>query len=243
MFPELTRDDVFRLETRRLWLRWPRHSDAASIARLAGEREVAEMTARIPHPYPPDLAAPYVLETRRAAMEGASLRLAMAPKAQPTRLLGMIGIEPGAAGEAEIGYWLGRPFWGQGLATEAARAMIDAFFAFTDGEALAASVRVGNPASRRVLEKSGFVFEGPGFRNSTLRGSFPVDTFRLTRRDWASLKAWSRDGWAPARPQAPELVLVAGEADDGEDADAPRHRASGSAAATATGRPLFLAAE
>ncbi|WP_372423861.1 GNAT family N-acetyltransferase [Salinarimonas chemoclinalis] len=242
MFPELTRDDVFRLETRRLWLRWPRHSDAASIVSLAGAREVAEMTARIPHPYPPDAAAPYVLEARRAAMEGASLRLAMAPKAQPTRLVGMIGIEPNAAGEAEIGYWLGRPFWGQGLATEAARTMIDAFFAFTEGEAVAASVRVGNPASRRVLEKSGFVSEGPGFRTSPLRGSFPVDTFRLTRRDWASLKAWSRDGWAPPRPRAPDLLLVDGE-EEPDAADGPRRHAAGSAAATAAGRPLFLAAE
>ncbi|MGP9820685.1 GNAT family N-acetyltransferase [Salinarimonas sp. NSM] len=242
MFPELTRDDVFRLETRRLWLRWPRHADAQAIATLAGAREVAEMTARIPHPYPPDEAAAFVLAARRAAMEGESLRLAIAPKAQPTRLVGMIGIEPNAAGEAEIGYWLGRPAWGQGFATEAARAMIDAFFAFTEGAALAASVRVGNPASRRVLEKSGFVFEGPGFRTSALRGSFPVDTFRLTRRDWASLKAWSRDGWAPPRPRTPELLLVEGEG-DAEATDGARRQASGSAASTAAGRPLFLAAE
>ena len=53
MFPDLTRDDVFRLETRRLWLRWPRHADVQAIVRLAGETAVAEMTASIPHPYPP----------------------------------------------------------------------------------------------------------------------------------------------------------------------------------------------
>ena len=45
MFPELTRDDVFRLETRRLWLRWPRMADASAILRQAGEKAVAEMTA------------------------------------------------------------------------------------------------------------------------------------------------------------------------------------------------------
>ena len=48
MFPDLTRDDVFRLETRRLWLRWPRQADAQAIVRLAGEKSVAEMTARLP---------------------------------------------------------------------------------------------------------------------------------------------------------------------------------------------------
>lgn len=236
MFPDLTRDDVFRLETRRLWLRWPRHADATAIAALAGDPAVAEMTARLPHPYPREAADAFVLETRASAMRGESLRLALAPKAQPTRLIGMLGIEPSASGEAELGYWLGRPFWGQGLATEAARAMIDAFFAFTEGEALGASARVGNPASRRVLEKCGFVSDGPGFRDSPLRGRMAVDTFRLSRRDWASLKSWSRDGWAP-RPQTPELLV------EEIDPDAARPRASGSAAATAAGRPLFLAAE
>ena len=41
MFPDLTRDDVFRLETRRLWLRWPREADVPSLVRLAGEKVVA----------------------------------------------------------------------------------------------------------------------------------------------------------------------------------------------------------
>jgi len=231
-FPDLTRDDVFRLETRRLWLRWPRHSDAEAIATLAGDRAVAETTARLPHPYPREAAEAFVLETRASAMRGACLRLALAPKAQPTRLIGMIGVEPNAAGEGVLGYWLGRPFWGHGFATEAARAMIDAVFAFTPVAALSASVRVGNPASRRVLEKCGFLAEGPAFQDTPLRGRIPVDTFRLSRRDWASLKAWSRDGFAPTPPD-----LVATEIATAGTA------ASGSAAALAQGRPLFLAAE
>ena len=53
MFPELTRDDVFRLETRRLWLRWPRMADATAILKLAGEKAVAEMTASDVAPYLP----------------------------------------------------------------------------------------------------------------------------------------------------------------------------------------------
>lgn len=52
MFPDYFRDDVFRLETQRLWLRWPTAADAPLIEKLAGEREIAEFTARIPHPYP-----------------------------------------------------------------------------------------------------------------------------------------------------------------------------------------------
>lgn len=231
-FPELTRDDVFRLETRRLWLRWPRHADAEAVATLAGDRAVAEATARLPHPYPREAADAFVLETRARALRGECLRLALAPKAQPTRLVGMIGVEPNAAGDGVLGYWLGKPYWGQGLATEAARAMIDAVFTVTPVAAIAASVRVGNPASRRVLEKCGFLAEGPAFQDTPLRGRIPVDTFRLSRRDWASLKAWSRDGYAPA-PLGLAGAAVAPDPVSG----------SGSAAAAATGRPLFLAAE
>jgi hypothetical protein len=53
MFPDIARDDVFRLETRRLWLRWPRVADAKAVERYSSRWEVARMTSRIPHPYPP----------------------------------------------------------------------------------------------------------------------------------------------------------------------------------------------
>ena len=57
MFPDLFRDDVFTLETPRLFLRWPKASDAPAIALQAGDRKVAEMTANIPHPYPSEVSA------------------------------------------------------------------------------------------------------------------------------------------------------------------------------------------
>ena len=87
MFPDLLRDDVFRLETRRLWLRWPRAADAALIASLAGERDVAETTAHIPHPFPPGAAADFVLKARAANMGGGELVLALAPKASPRAMV------------------------------------------------------------------------------------------------------------------------------------------------------------
>ena len=70
MFPEITRDDVFRLETRRLWLRWPRARDAAAHAAIAARREVAEMTSQIPHPLPPGNTDQWVVDARRANAEG-----------------------------------------------------------------------------------------------------------------------------------------------------------------------------
>ena len=214
MFPDLTRDDVFRLETRRLWLRWPRLADVQAIVRLAGEKAVAEMTALVPHPYSEGDAERFVFEARRANAQGEGLTLAITPKGRPNAVIGTVGVAPeSGAGEAHLGYWLGSPFWSQGHATEAARALVDAFFSYTPARELVSSVRVINPASRRVLEKCGFAFQGSGLKEFRARGGLlPVDHFRLDRRAWASLKAWGHTDFVPA-PAAeagagPELALT-----------------------------------
>ncbi len=213
MFPDLTRDDVFRLETRRLWLRWPRQVDAQAVVHLAGEKEVADMTATIPHPYPPEAADGFILATRRANMDGTGLTLAISPKAKPGTLIGLIGFMPVLRGgeplpaQAELGFWIGRPFWGEGYMTEAAQAMVDAFFSLTGGNEITAGARVINPASRRVIEKCGFAYQGSGLRELSARGGrYPVDEFRLDRRAWTALKTWRHAGMSP--------LAGAGEAND-----------------------------
>ena len=80
MFPDLARDDVFRLETARLWLRWPRASDEAAIHRFCSLWEVARCTARIPHPYPPGSAERFIYAAREANASGRDLTLVLAPK-------------------------------------------------------------------------------------------------------------------------------------------------------------------
>lgn len=199
MFPDLTRDDVFRLETRRLWLRWPRLADAQAVVRLAGEKAVADMTARIPHPYHPEQAERFIFQARRTNANGDGLQLAITPKGKPNSLIGMVGISADPdTGKPNLGYWLGIPAWGQGYATEATRALIDAFFAYGDGEEITACARVINPASRRVLEKCGFAYQGAGLSELPARcGLYPVDHFRLDRRTWESLKAWGHTGFIP----------------------------------------------
>ena len=106
--------------------------------------------------------------------------------------IGAAGVEPRDSG-AEIGYWLGAPFWGRGYATEAVRALIDHAFGDRGHDVLAAGARVSNPASRRVLEKCGFQWTGVGlYRIRSINSAAPLDRFRLDRRLWASLKAWGR---------------------------------------------------
>jgi RimJ/RimL family protein N-acetyltransferase len=171
---------------------------------------VAEMTASIPHPYPPDGATAFVFESRKGNALGRSLRMAIAPRKKPQQLIGMIGIEASPEdGRPHLGYWLGAPHWGKGYATEAARALVDAWFAYTEAAALTSAARIVNPASRRVLEKCGFAHAGGGRMAFPARGGvFPVDRFVLERPVWAALTPWTDSGFVPHGCPAKERALA-----------------------------------
>jgi len=198
MFPDLARDDVFRLETRRFWLRWPRVADAPAITRYSSRREVAEKTARIPHPYPPGEAERYIFTARAANAEGRNLTLAIAPTGDRRDVIGMISLEGRRQGRLTLGYALAPEWWGRGVMTEAARAVIDAAFSLTLAVEIFANTRVGNVASRRVLEKCGFAHTGAGLEGAPARGGMvESDRFRLDRNAWNGLLA-GRNAHAPA---------------------------------------------
>ena len=186
MFPDLTRDDVFRLETRRLWLRWPMARDAEAVARLAGDPAVAEMTARLPTPLPPHEAEGFVIRARAANTLGEGLIMAVCRRAAPANLIGVVSVEHRPDGIApHLGYWLGRPFWGEGLMTEAAEAMVDATFAYAGEPALVSAAMVANRGSQRVLEKCGFRRTGESAPVFAARGgAVPSYDFRLDRAEW-----------------------------------------------------------
>ena len=116
MFPEIFRDDVFRIETPRLWLRWPTARDETAIERLVGD--VAERTAVIPHPYPKGAAGSFIYAARVGNAQGSALAFALAPIARPQELLGIVSLHQ-EDGVPTLGYWLGKPFWGRGLMSEA----------------------------------------------------------------------------------------------------------------------------
>jgi RimJ/RimL family protein N-acetyltransferase len=186
----LTRDANARrlpvLKTARLSLRAPVRGDVANIVALAGDRRVAENTARIPHPYTVADAEGFVASANQESGE------TVFAIERDGALIGMCGIDMRRDG-AELGYWLGVPFWRQGYATEAARALIDYAFAELGHQALQSGARVSNPASRRVLEKCGFQWTGVQLcRIRAINSAAPIDRFRLDRGLWASLKAWSQ---------------------------------------------------
>jgi len=186
--PTLRETTTCVLETERLTLRKPTLADVKAIARLANDRRIAENTARIPHPYKLADAKDWISAAGMRPGEQTFI-ITLASGA----IIGACGLELRDPPTPEIGYWLGVPYWGEGYATEAVRALIDHAFTDLDHESLNAGARVTNPLSRRVLEKCGFQWTGVGLcRIRALHSSAPIDRFRLERSIWASLKRWGK---------------------------------------------------
>ena len=174
------------LETERLMLRRPTLADVKEIARLANDRRIAENARRLPHPYSPDDAVAFV---RAIANDKRETVFLIENNHAP---VGMVGVDGRAPEAPELGYWLGVEHWGQGFATEAARAVIDFTFEEFAIEHLISGARVTNPSSRNILEKCGFQWSGVELhRFEALGSSTPVDCFRLSRSVWSSLKNWN----------------------------------------------------
>jgi RimJ/RimL family protein N-acetyltransferase len=197
MFPDLARDDVFRLETPRLWLRWPRICDAAALHKFCSRWEVARYTARIPHPYPQGSAERFIYAAREANSAGRDMTLVMTPIKGKTDAIGSISLESRGADRLALGFALAPEAWGKGLATEAGQAMISAAFGLTPTLEILASVRVENEASKAVLEKCGFALVGTGLQGAPARGGMvECHSFRLARADWAGAAARRREASA-----------------------------------------------
>ena len=179
------------IETERLRLRPLCQSDAAEVTRLVNDFEVARYTATIPHPYDMKMAQDFIA-TPEAAPDAAS-RFLDDPEAaivlaielkDGDRLLGCVGLQKTVDGP-ELGYWIGREYWGYGYASEAAGRLVRlAFENFALPELVASAVTV-NDASHRVLEKLGFAISGTGEIHSRAQNShLPVIHRRLKRSDW-----------------------------------------------------------
>ena len=177
-------NDDRRLRTTRLSLRRLRPDDAEPIACQANDRGVAQMTARIPHPYSLADARAFVADPGDEF-----IRAVVLPADQ--RLIGVAGLKPRPDGTAvSLGYWFGREHWGKGYATEVVQALVDFAFVSSDIACVCASCRVINGASRRVLEKCGFQLRRTGILDTASAGRVSVEEYHLDRGTWTALKAW-----------------------------------------------------
>jgi RimJ/RimL family protein N-acetyltransferase len=139
------------LTTRRLVMRPPAKTDANALVRGLGNFNVSRWTGRVPHPYGPGDAEAFIAQSLATAEGTLNLMITLNGE-----VVGGIGID------GELGYWLAEPWWGRGLATEAARAVTDHAFISLGFVELKASYQLGNDASRRILLGLGFTEAGVG---------------------------------------------------------------------------------
>jgi RimJ/RimL family protein N-acetyltransferase len=148
------------LQTERLTLRTSALSDIPALLPLKGAREVAATTLRIPHPYTESDARDFIARTQEGLLSGSALLLAIVLR-ERDMLCGGVGLRIEADHRrAELGYWIGVPYWGNGYATEAAKAVLKYGFGTLELHRIFASHFADNPASARVLQKIGMRHEG-----------------------------------------------------------------------------------
>jgi RimJ/RimL family protein N-acetyltransferase len=168
----------YALHTERLILRPPGRQDLGYIVPFLGDFSVSRNLARAPHPYTEKDGRDFLLFAARGWVTGSDFPFAILLK-NARVCIGMCGVHPSR--NWEFGYWIGRPYWGRGYATEAARAVTS--FAFGKGaEKLTAHWFHDNPASGRVLQKLGFKTMGEEPSPCLARGgSFPSHVVALDR--------------------------------------------------------------
>lgn len=133
------------INTERLRLRPLVADDAEAITNLIADWDVVRMLARAPWPYGISDARHYLARAADWPWEFAITG---------PQLMGVVSMT------GHLGYWIGKPYWGRGFMTEAATAIVDAYFAGTTSKQIASGVFDGNEASLRVLAKLGFVEAG-----------------------------------------------------------------------------------
>jgi RimJ/RimL family protein N-acetyltransferase len=139
-----------KIATKRLVLRAPIRGDVPDLVRLADNKTIADRLLRLPHPY-----------TRADAIGFVEI-FAQRPDERPyaitldEKLIGVVGFTFVEGEAPALGYWLGEPYWGQGLMTEAAKGLIEAAQRTRHFEVIAARALADNAGSLNVLDKLGF---------------------------------------------------------------------------------------
>ena len=176
------------LETERLLLRPPDFRDVPAITSWIGDYDVSKNLASVPYPFRESDAHDFVAHAIEGRARGEKFDFALEQK-DGVRFMGCCGVRL-KDGRFRLGYWLGKPYWGHGYMSEAAKKVIS--FAFHDLKAT--SVTAGwfhdNPASGRVLEKLGFGHDGCEPALSLARGhDVYCRMMTLTRENFGRKKA------------------------------------------------------
>lgn len=166
-------EDSPKLDTRRLLLRAPELRDVGRIAELAADWDVVRMTGRMPHPYTLVDAERFVAAVAAQDPRRDNTFLIEAEHVGP---IGMLGFFHDGQPIPEVGYWVGKPFWGRGFATEALEAAMVWAKRKWRKRAVAAGHFSDNPASGQVLSNAGFLYTGEVRQRASVARGGSVET-------------------------------------------------------------------
>ncbi|QED46738.1 GNAT family N-acetyltransferase [Cytobacillus dafuensis] len=162
------------LNAEQFFLRSLTLEDAEKVEEYASDYDVAKTTLNIPHPYPKGSAKEFIANILEAEKEGRVITYAIVLK-EDHDLIGLISIRPVMEHRrGELGYWIGKPFWGKGYGTEAAKLLIKYGFDILNLNRIYAAAFTDNPGSWRIMEKCGMKHEGI-LRNHILKEDKPID--------------------------------------------------------------------
>jgi RimJ/RimL family protein N-acetyltransferase len=173
------------LQSDRLLLRPFSLDDASEVQRLAGNRAIADTTLNIPHPYEDGMAEEWI-STLKAKMQSGEMATFAITRVEDGQLIGAIGLTIEAPSErAELGYWIGEPYWGRGYCSEAVALVVRHGFEGLRLNKIHACYFERNPSSGRVLEKTGMMKEGVARQHIKKHERFEnLVQCSLLREDW-----------------------------------------------------------
>ncbi len=202
------------LHTERLTLRPLTLADADALHRLVNDWEIARNLARVPFPYPRPLANDWIASTHKDLTEGTGLHLAITgDEGGVEHLVGVVGLQiDRKTRSAELGYWVGRRYWGHGVAVEAAGKLARwALANLEDIDYLSARVALDNPASMAVLRRIGFRDTGRQAEHESLAlgKSRTVQLFQARRTDVARVSLPVTEPQPQSENSKPLLLVAA----------------------------------
>jgi RimJ/RimL family protein N-acetyltransferase len=175
--------EIPTLKTARLILRPFTVEDAPVVQALAGEWEIAATTATIPHPYEDGMAEAWIGTHQEAFERGEAVTFAVIRRTDDL-LVGAIGLEVNKTQYmAELGYWIGKPYWNQGYGTEGAQEVVRYAFEVLGLNRVQARHMTKNLASGRVMQKIGMTSEGTSRQSIFRWGQFEDAAIYAILRD------------------------------------------------------------
>ena len=171
------------LETKRLLLQRLQLSDSDQIQRWFPHWEIVRFLAgRVPWPYPADGALTYIRDLALPAMErGEQWHWTLRLKDEPEQVIGCINLRKSES--LNRGFWLGLPWQGQGLMTEACDVVTDFWFSVMKFPVLRVSKAIGNVASRRISERQEMRMVGTEEREF-VSGKLAAEIWEITVEEW-----------------------------------------------------------